>query len=146
MNKLILNFFGEEVSVEKPKTLQNLKQEISNKFCFSASDAAEVLVSYISDLKKTFIKTEQDFANFIKKKIFKVDLDISPDSQLYQNSVLKLQEEANKNKKDLEELILKKEELIKKKTNISEEKSKKIKKIQKKIKKQKIKMEMMLMK
>ena len=134
MNKLILNFFGEEVSVEKPKTLQNLKQEISNKFCFSASDAAEVLVSYISDLKKTFIKTEQDFVDFIKKKIYKVDLDISPDSQLYQKSVLMLQEETDKNKKELEELILKKEELIKKKQNLSEERAKKMKEIGIKIK------------
>ena len=135
MNKLILNFFGEEVPVENPKTLQNLKQEISNKFCFSPSDAAEILVSYISDIKKTFIKTEQDFVDFIKKKIYKVDLDISPDSQLYQKSVLKLQEENEKNKKELEELILKKEELKKKNTNTSEESEKKIKKIAKKIKK-----------
>ena len=45
MNKLILNFFGEEVKVEQPKTLQNLKQEISNKFFFSYSDASEILVS-----------------------------------------------------------------------------------------------------
>ena len=72
MNKLILNFFGEQVLVEKPKTLDNLKQEISNKFFFSPSDAAEILVSYFSDLKKTFIKTEQDFLDFITKKYIKL--------------------------------------------------------------------------
>ena len=118
MNKLILNFFGEEVTVEKPKTLQNLKQEIANKFFFSPSDASELLVSYIKDLKRTFIQTEQDFVDFIKKHIYKVDLDISPDSQLYKKSVLKLQEENEKDKKELEELIKKKEDLKKQKKEI----------------------------
>ena len=139
MNKLILNFFGEEVTVEAPKTLQNLKQEISNKFCFSPSDAAEILVSYISNLKKTFIQTEQDFIDFVKKQIYKVDLDISPDSKLYKNSILKLQEENDQNKKELDELLKKKEELKKKKTNLVEERTKKIEDYEKKIKLLKIK-------
>ena len=52
MNKLILNFFGEEITIDTPKTLQNLKQEIASKFCFNPSDAAEILVSYFNDLKK----------------------------------------------------------------------------------------------
>lgn len=134
MNKLILNFFGEQVLVEKPKTLDNLKQEISNKFFFSPSDAAEILVSYFSDLKKTFIKTEQDFLDFITKKIYKVDLDISPDSQLYKKSVLQLKEETEKNKKDLEELIKKKEELKKNQSKLKEERGKEIKELQNKIK------------
>ena len=47
MKNIILDFFGEEVSIEMPKTLQNLKEQISNKFCFSPSDAAEILVSYV---------------------------------------------------------------------------------------------------
>ena len=134
MNKLILNFFGEEVTVETPKTLQNLKQEISNKFCFSPSDAAEVLVSYINNLKKTFIQTEQDFVDFVKKQIYKVDLDISPDSTLYKNSVLKLKEENDHNKKELDELLKKKDELKKKKTKLVEERTKKIKEYENKIK------------
>ena len=139
MNKLILNFFGEEVTVETPKTLQNLKQEISNKFCFSPSDAAEILVSYINDLKKTFIQTEQDFVDFVKKQIYKVDLDISPDSKLYKNSVLKLQEENDQNKKKLDELLKKKEALKKKKTTLVEERAKKIKEYENKIKLLKLK-------
>ena len=139
MNKLILNFFGEEVTVETPKILQNLKQEISNKFCFSPSDAAEILVSYINDLKKTFIQTEQDFVDFVKKQIYKVDLDISPDSKLYKNSILKLQEENDQNKKELDELLKKKESLKKKKTDLVQERSKKIKDYENKIKILKIK-------
>lgn len=134
MNKLILNFFGEEVTVERPKTLQNLKQEIANKFFFSPSDASELLVSYIKDLKRTFIQTEQDFVYFIKKQIYKVDLDISPDSQLYKKSVLKIQEENEKDKKELEELIKKKEELKKQKKDLNEERTKKNKELWNKIK------------
>ena len=118
MNKLILNFFGEEVTVETPKTLDNLRKEIANQFCFSPSDAAEILVSYYNELKKIFIKTEQDFFDFIKKKIYKVDLDISPDSQLYKKSVLQIEEETENNKKNLDELIKIKVELIAKKKNL----------------------------
>ena len=134
MNKLILNFFGEEVTVETPKTLENLRKEIADKFCFSPSDAAEMLVSYFNEFKKTFIKTEEDFVDFIKKKIYKVDLDISPDSQLYKNSVLKIKEETEKDKKELEELIKIKEELKKKKGEFSDERSKQIKKLGEEIK------------
>ena len=134
MNKLILNFFGEEVTVETPKTLDNLRKEIANKFCFSPSDAAEILVSYYNELKKTFIKTEQDFFDFIKKKIYKVDLDINPDSQLYKKSVLQLEEETENNKKNLDELIKIKVELKAKKKQLVDEKTKQIKQMGEEIK------------
>ena len=134
MNKLILNFFGEEVTVDTPKSLSNLKKEISDKFFFSPSDAEEVLVSYINELKKSFIKTEQDFIDFIKKKIYKVDLDISPDSQLYKRSVLQIKEETEKDKKELDELIKKKEELKNKKKELKDQRQKEIKEIREKIK------------
>ena len=133
MNKLILNFFGEEVTVETPQTLENLRKEISNKFCFSPSDAAEMLVSYFNEFKKTFIKTEEDFVNFIKKKVYKVDLDISPDSQLYKKSVLKIQEQTEKDKKELDEMIKVKEELQKKKKEFMDERAKQINKLEAKI-------------
>ena len=126
MNKLILNFFGEEVTVETPKTLENLRKEISDKFFFSPSDAAEMLLSYFNDIKKVFIKTEQDFVDFVKKKIYKVDLDINPESQLYKNSVIKIQEETERDKKDLEVLLKIKEELEKKKTTFTDEKTKEV--------------------
>ena len=134
MNKLILNFFGEEVTVDTPKSLNSLKKEISDKFFFSPSDAEEVLVSYINELKKSFIKTEQDFIDFIKKKIYKVDLDISPDSQLYKRSVLQIKEETEKDKKELDELIKKKEELKNKKKELKDQRQKEIKEIGEKIK------------
>lgn len=134
MNKLTLNFFGEEINIETPKTLQNLKQEIAEKFCFNPSDAAEVLVSYFNDLKKIFIQTEQDFVDFVKKKVYKIDLDISPESQLYKNSMLKLQEENETNKKDLENLIKTNEALEEKMKKYLEGKKKEIKILDEKIK------------
>ena len=133
MNNLILNFFGEEVTVETPKTLDNLRNQISEKFCFSPSDAAEMLVSYINEFKKTLIKTEEDFIDFIKKKIYKVDLDISPDSQLYKKSVLKIQEETEKTQKELDEMIKLKEALVKKKKEFTDERKKQIKNLKEQI-------------
>ena len=134
MNKLILNFFGEEITIDTPKTLQNLKQEIASKFCFNPSDAAEILVSYFNDLKKTFIQTEQDFLDFIKKNIYKVDLDISQESQLYKNSMKKLQEETELDIKTLEGLIKTNEEIENKKKAYVDEKNKQIKELDEKIK------------
>ena len=134
MNKLILNFFGEEITINTPKTLQNLKQEIASKFCFNPSDAAEILVSYFNDLKKTFIQTEQDFLDFIKKNIYKVDLDISQESQLYKNSMKKLQEETELDIKTLEGLIKTNEEIENKKKAYVDEKNKQIKELDEKIK------------
>ena len=133
MEKLVLNFFGEEITIDTPKTLQNLKQEIASKFCFSPSDAAEILVSYFNDLKKIFIQTEQDFVEFVKKHIYKIDLDISQESQLYKNSMKQLEEENAQSKKSLEELMKKNLELEAKKKKLLEEKSKKLKELNDKI-------------
>jgi exonuclease VII large subunit len=111
-----------------------LKQEIASKFCFNPSDAAEILVSYFNDLKKTFIQTEQDFLDFIKKNIYKVDLDISQESQLYKNSMKKLQEETELDIKTLEGLIKANEEIENKKKAYVDEKNKQIKDLDEKIK------------
>ena len=134
MEKLVLNFFGEEITIDTPKTLQNLKEDIASKFCFNPSDAAEILVSYFNDLKKVFIQTEQDFVEFVKKHIYKVDLDISQESQLYKNSMKQLEEENAQNKKTLEELLKKNTDLEINLKNCLDEKTKKIKEIEEKIK------------
>ena len=83
MKNISLNFFGEEISINMPNSLASLRKEISEKFMFSPSDAAEIIVSYMKDLGKKIIQTEQDFTNFISNQIGKIDLDISPDSKLY---------------------------------------------------------------
>ena len=134
MNKLVLNFFGEEITIETPKTLQNLKQEIASKFCFNPSDAAEILISYFNDIKKVLSQTEQDVIDFVKRKIYKVDLDISQESQLYKNSMKQLQEENEQNKKALQELIKKNANLEAKKKIYVDEKNKQLKEIEEKIK------------
>ena len=134
MEKLVLNFFGEEITIDTPKTLQNLKDEIAAKFCFNPSDAAEILVSYFNDLKKIFIQTEQDFVEFVKKHIYKVDLDISQESQLYKNSMKQLEEENAQNKKTLEELLKNNTDLEAKLKKYLDEKTNQIKEIDVKIK------------
>ena len=134
MNKLVLNFFGEEITIDTPKTLQNLKQEIASKFCFNPSDAAEILVSYFNNIKKIFIQTEQDFIEFVKKNIYKIDLDISQESQLYKNSMEKLKEENETNKKNLEILLKKNEDLENKKKIYLDGKNKQMKELEEKLK------------
>ena len=97
MQKLTLNFFGEEVAINIPKDLTSLRKEISEKFMFSPSDTAEIILTYIKDLGKKIIQTESDFSNFISEKINKINLDISQDSKLYKES-LKTLEKENKEK------------------------------------------------
>ena len=121
MNNLSLNFFGEIVSIKIPQTLANLRQQISEKFLFSPSETAEILITYAQDLGKKIIETEKDFEDFIKKKIFKVDLDVDPKSQIFQQSLHKLKEETEQNKKKLEETLKEIEEIKKQKKAKKEE-------------------------
>ena len=45
MSKISLNFFGETILVDKPKSLSSLRKEISELFCFSSEDAAEIILT-----------------------------------------------------------------------------------------------------
>ena len=121
MNNLSLNFFGEKVDIKIPDSLVTLRQQISEKFLFSPSEAAEILISYGKDLGKRLIQTENDFEDFIKKKILNVDLDVDPNSQIFQKSLLKLQTESEENKKNLEEMLKQIDEVKKKKETKKEE-------------------------
>ncbi len=113
MKNISLNFFGEEVSVRMPTSLSSLRKEISDKFMFSPSDAAEVIISYMKDLGKKIIQTEQDFAAFISNKITKIDLDISQNSKLYLKNLDSLQKENEEAKKELDLCLAKKEQIKK---------------------------------
>ena len=135
MKNISLNFFGEEISIKMPTDLASLRKEISDNFMFSPSDAAEVIITYMKDLGKKIIKTEQDFANFISNKIGKVDLDISQDSQLYQKNYNTLKKESEDAQKELDICMKKKEELEKKKKAFLKEEKAKIIEINKKINK-----------
>lgn len=134
MKNISINFFGEEVSINMPTDLSSLRQQISEKFMFSPSDTAELVVSYAKDLGKKIIQTEQDFINFISDKIPKIDLDISQDSKLYLKNLNTLQKETDENKKQLEDSLKKKEEIKNRKETSLKERIAKIKEIEKQIK------------
>ena len=125
MNKLSLNFFGEKVEVNLPETLASLRKNISEKFCFSPSDTAELVITYAKDLGKKIIETENDFKEFLKSKVFKVDLDVDQNSKIFQKSLVKLQNEKEADKKELDNLLSKSQELkAEKKQKVSEAKKK----------------------
>ena len=102
MEKLTLNFFGEEVKVPFPKSLDNLRQQISDKFAFSPSETADILISYIKDLGKKIIDTEKDFKEFISNKIPNVDLDIKENSKLFLDNMNTLKAQAKSDHSKLE--------------------------------------------
>ena len=123
MEKLTLNFFGEKVEVPIPKSLDNLRQQISDKYAFSPSDTADILISYIKDLGKKIIDTEKDFREFISNKIPTVDLDIKENSKLFLDNLNTLKAQAKSDHSKLESLLKKKQSLnVEKKKLIENEK------------------------
>lgn len=56
MKSISLNFFGEQVTINVPTDLSSLRKEIADKFMFSPSDAAEIVLSYMKDLGKKLSK------------------------------------------------------------------------------------------
>ena len=140
---IILDFFGEEITVPIQKDLPSIRKTISTKFCFSISDAKEILIYFKKDNKKIIIEKEEDYKLFLKEKNKKLFLDISQDSQIYQKNL----EELKKNdlKDELEKLYKKREEFeIVKKTKFEKEfqeityMKKEIKKLKSKIKRYKL--------
>ena len=135
MKDISLDFFGEKVSIKMPTSLDSLRKAISEKFMFSPSDAAEVIISYVKDLGKKIIETEQDFSNFISNKIGKINLDISENSRLYLENYNTLKKENDENKKLLEECLKKDAELQKKQEELMKQEMEKITQLEEKIKK-----------
>ena len=82
---------------------------------FSLSHSAKIIVSYVKDLGKKIIETEQDFVNFIFDKINKLDLDISQNRKLYLNNFNTLRKETDYITKVLKETLKKKDEIKKRK-------------------------------
>jgi len=113
MNKITLNFFGEIVSVEKPTSLDELRNKICDVFCFTPQDASEIVLTYNDNGDQTMISNENDFKTFIESKVGMIDLNISQQSQIYKENLNQLQEENSKDKALLEELLKKKEEFKK---------------------------------
>ena len=112
MSVIKLNFFGESVTINKKRVnnLASLRKEIAKLFLFSPQDAAEILLTYKDkDGDKLIIENEQDLKAFMKSKIGTINLDISQDSQIYQNNL----KEISKDKELFDQLIEKKNELNK---------------------------------
>ena len=111
MSQISLNFFGETIQVENPKSLSSLRTEISQLFCLTSQDAAEIILSYKDKGETKIIENDADLKTFLKSEHHKIDLDISQSSQLYKQSLNKLKEENVKDKNALESLIKKRKEL-----------------------------------
>jgi len=113
MPNITLNFFGEIITTEKPKSLSSLRNDISRLFFFSPQDAAEIILTYHNNGNKIIIANDDDLKAFLNSKVKIIDLDISQSSKIYKDNLNQLQEESLRDKKCLEELLIKKEELIK---------------------------------
>ena len=133
MSKITLNFFGESIVVDKPKSLSSLRNDISQLFCLSSQDAAEIILTYKKNGEKQNILDDENLKTFLNSGSTLIDLDISQSSQLYKNSLNKLQEENSLDKKTLEELLKKKKELSDLKEKKFEAEKKEIKEIEAKI-------------
>ena len=58
MSKITLNFFGEINRIDNPKSLSDLRKEISRVFFFTKEDAEEILLFYNNKNKKVYIENK----------------------------------------------------------------------------------------
>lgn len=116
MTKLNLNFFGEEVEIEAPKDLASLREKISEKYLLSSSDAAEIILYFIKDNKKTYIINRNDFSKFQDSNTLTIYLDVNQNSKLYLNNASEL--EKDKQEKELKDLNHKFNQFSKRKEKI----------------------------
>ena len=141
MENIRLSFYGEEITISTPKDLSSLRKIISEEFLFSPSDAEEIILSYSTQKSnqnqnnKFFISNEDEYKSFLKLKIPLIDLDISQNSSLYQESLNNIMTQENNNKQLLFELLQKNYELNKEKEAKFSEEKKQLEKINKQIKK-----------
>ena len=126
MKKLSLNFYGEQVLIQCPKDFVSLKKEIAQKYQLSLSDILEIDISYKKNETKKLIKSEIDFKSFLHSRVSILNLDINESSQLFQKSLLDLQNKSKDEFAQLEILKKKKEENKVKQEKESQECKKKI--------------------
>ena len=120
MEKIDLNFFGEQVTIDNPNDLTVLRKKISEKYSLSSSDAAEIILFYIKDSKKIYIINENDLNIFKQLKTPTIFLDVNQNSKLYLDNLPQTKNEkeeiidVEKTKKEIEELKAKSEEILQK--------------------------------
>lgn len=132
MSYITLNFFGEIITIKKPKNYFSLRNEISSLFGLSAKDAEGILLTYNQNGTKIVIKNEKDLNIFLNSEIKKIDFDIDQNSKIYKDNLNLVKEKTQKDKDLLEELLNKREKLNSK--NFDKEK-KQLKEIEEKISK-----------
>ena len=110
MKILILNFCGNEISIEYPKDFFSLKKEIANKYQINLSDVLEMNIYFIKNEIKKVIKSEIDFKLFLHSRISTLFININESSSLFQKSLLDLQNQSKNDINQLEILKKKKEE------------------------------------
>ena len=103
LNFLIINFYGECNTIYFPTNLENLYSNISNIYSFDLRDLSELLITYKKNTEKKNIKTEVDFQNFVKEKIFEIYIYISEESKIYKETLNELKENKKIIKKKIEE-------------------------------------------
>ena len=113
MSNITLNFFGEIIKVDKPKSLSSLRNEISQLFCLDTQDTLEIILTYDKNGEKMIISNDEELKTFLNSKFTKINLEISQNSKIYKDNLNKLKEQNLKDKKALEELLKKKKELKK---------------------------------
>ena len=147
MERINLNFFGEKVTIDIPKDLNSLRNKISNIYLISDSDADEIILFYVKDSKKNYIINGNDFDKFKESKIDTIFLDVNQNSKLYLDNVFQIKNEIKneketkdkkeenvdkeKDKKEIEKLMVEKEEIVKRqkeKSKLCEDKLDDIKK------------------
>ena len=96
MEKLTLNFFGEEVAIGIPKDIAELRAKISEKYSLSSSETSEIILYYVKDSKKIYIINGNDFSKFKEFKISTIFLDVNQNSKLYLDNATKVKEEMKK--------------------------------------------------
>ena len=97
MDKINLNFFGEQITIDTPKDISLLRAKISEKYSLSSSDVAEIILFYTIDSKKIYIINGNDYNKFKESKIPTIFLDVNQNSKLYMDNVSQLK---NENKKE----------------------------------------------
>ena len=117
MSKITLNFFGESISIPKPKDLQTLRQIISLKFYINSKDAEQILLTYTKNEKKFTIHSDDEFKEFLTSNVDSINLDVDEKSQIYEETLKKIQEQDLIDQKKLEELRNKNKKLEELKNN-----------------------------
>ena len=126
MKILLLNFCGNDITIQYPKDFLSLKKEIANKYQINLSDILEMNIYYIKNEIKKIIKSEIDFKLFLHSRINNLFININESSPLFQKSLLDLQNKSKNDFNQLEILKKKKEENKKMQEKELEENKKKI--------------------